>query len=452
MSYPRYAKYKDSGVAWLGEVPAHWEVRRLKHVCQAFPSNVDKKSYENQDSILLCNYTDVYYNDEITSNISFMEATASDEEVAKFKLEPGDIIITKDSETPDDIAVSAYVPSVLPGVVCGYHLTIVRPSSIMSGRYVKRLFDSAFSRAQFAVAANGLTRFGLSQYAIDNALFPIPPFAEQSAIAAFLDCETGRIDALVAEQEKLMALLAEKRQAVISHAVTKGLDPDAPMKESGIEWLGKVPKHWEVTALKRLILKGSSISYGIVQPGEPQDEGIPFVQTTNMTNGNFSVEELQKTTFEIASNYPRSRLTGGEVILGIRASIGAAHIVPSQLRGCNLSRGVARIACDTSIFNGFLVAYLMSGQIENYWQLGKQGSTFNEVSIETVKELSVVVPPVDEQMSIANFVTEEAARLDALTAEARRAIDLLKERRAALISAAVTGRIDVRGLVGEKAA
>jgi type I restriction enzyme S subunit len=444
LSFPRYPKYKPSGVEWLGDVPEHWEVKRLKRACHVFPSNVDKKSYEGETPVRLCNYTDVYHNETITADMDFMAATASTDQISKFTLRGGDTIITKDSETADDIAIGAYVPVDLPGVVCGYHLSMVRPMRETDGAFVKRFFDSSYAKSCFAVRANGLTRVGLGQYELDNVEIPFPPSLEQTRIAAFLDRETGKIDTLVAEQRRLMTLLKEKRQAVISHAVTRGLNPQAPLKPSGIEWLGDIPAHWDVIALKRLIEQGTSISYGIVQPGEPLEDGIPFVQTTNMSSGAFSLESLQRTSAEIAAMYPRSTLTGGEVILGIRASIGAAFVVPDHLAGANLSRGVARIVSSKCLQPSFLVAYFATRIASIYWEQSKQGSTFNEVSIETVREFPVLLPPLAEQAAIAAFLDAETAKFDALTAEAERAIGLLQERRTALISAAVTGQIDVR--------
>ena len=274
-----------------------------------------------------------------------------------------------------------------------------------------------------------------------------PVQAEQQAIAAHLDRETARIDALIEKKTRFIELLREKRQALITHAVTKGLDPDVKMKDSGVEWLGEVPEHWSVKPLKLLVKEGSTISYGIVQPGEPLDEGVPFVQTTNMSSGDFEIENLQKTTPEIAAGFPRSRLTGGEVILGIRASIGAAFVVPMHLAGVNLSRGVARIDCSSQLSSGFLVAYLSSIAVDGYWQLAKQGSTFNEVSIATVKELLVPVPPCDEQADIEDILSTATARLDSILKKTECSIALLKERRSALITAAVTGQIDLREAV-----
>ena len=187
MSLPRYLEYKASGVEWLGDVPGHWEVKRLKQVCHVFPSNVDKKSHDGETPVKLCNYTDVYYNDTITSDMEFMAATASTEQIAKFTLRAGDTIITKDSETADDIAIGAYVPADLPGVICGYHLSMIRPKVGTHGAFVKQLFDSTYVKSCVEVRANGLTRVGLGQYQIDNLELPFPPVKEQQTIAAFLD-------------------------------------------------------------------------------------------------------------------------------------------------------------------------------------------------------------------------------------------------------------------------
>ena len=219
------ATMKDSGIEWIGKVPAHWEVKRIKFVATIQPSNVDKKSKENEERIRLCNYTDVYYNEEITADLPFMKATASDAQIRKFTLKKGDIIITKDSEDPNDIAVPAYVPQDLQGVVCGYHLALLRPKNGTSGRYLKRVMDSRYARSFFATRANGITRYGLGIYAISNFILPIPPTqAEQEEIADHLDRETKQIDALIEECEMAIGLLKERRTALISAAVTGAID------------------------------------------------------------------------------------------------------------------------------------------------------------------------------------------------------------------------------------
>lgn len=250
--YPRYPRYRDSGVEWLGEVPEGWEVRRLKTIAEVRPSNVDKKSIDGQEAVLLCNYVHVYRNERITADMEFMPATATLSQIRDFQLRRGDVLATKDSETPDDIAVPALVDVEMEGLLCGYHLTLVRPHETVSGPYLFRALQSVGVSDQFRLAANGVTRFGLPSAAFTEALFPSPPLAEQHVIAAFLDCETARIDTLVAKRERLLELLDEKRSALISRAVTKGLDPDVPMKDSGVAWLGEVPGGWEIRSIAML--------------------------------------------------------------------------------------------------------------------------------------------------------------------------------------------------------
>jgi type I restriction enzyme S subunit len=236
MKFKRYAQYKDSGVEWLGEIPEHWCIQKLKYVASVRFSSVDKKTEDGERPTLLCNYQDVYYNDYITPDISFMEATASPTEIACFMLRKGDVIVTKDSESWDDIAVSAYVPFNLDGVLCGYHLSQIHPdSTLIDGEYLFRAFCAHGINDQFRVAATGITRYGLGKYWLDNAFFPVPTIDEQHTINKFLNREITKIDALIEKKEKLIELLQEKRNALITHAVTKGLDPNVPMKDSGVE-------------------------------------------------------------------------------------------------------------------------------------------------------------------------------------------------------------------------
>ncbi len=222
--YRAYTEYKDSGVEWLGEIPAHWEVKRLKTLASVELSNVDKKSVEGQEAVRLCNYTDVYYNERITGVLEFMSATATREQVRRFSLRAGDVLITKDSESWTDIAVPAVVAEDLPGVLCGYHLAHIRPGADYEGAFLCRAFAAVGPRDQFHVAANGITRFGLGRDAIRTVLFSSPPEPEQRAIAAFLDRETARIDALAAKVLEAIERLKELRTALISAAVTGKID------------------------------------------------------------------------------------------------------------------------------------------------------------------------------------------------------------------------------------
>lgn len=248
--YKRYPAYKDSGVKWIGDVPEHWEIKRLRHVGSFTNSNVDKKSYEDQEAVRLCNYTDVYYNEFVTAKLSFMQATASRGEIEAFSLKKGDVLITKDSEDPADIGIPALVAEELPGVVCGYHLTIIRTSDADTSRFLHRVIQSHPTKAHFFVEAPGITRYGLGQDAIGNLPVCLPPAEHRSILSDWIDRETARIDALIAKKTRFIELLKEKRQALIIQAVTKGLDPNVKMKDSGVEWIGEVPENWTVKAYR----------------------------------------------------------------------------------------------------------------------------------------------------------------------------------------------------------
>jgi type I restriction enzyme S subunit len=425
--YKPYPAYKPSYAAWSGDVPDHWSPIRLKHVF------AEKKKVHNPalpaGSI---SFGNVIYKNE--------ESLAKETKAAYQELRCGEFLINPLNMNYDLLSLRTALSSIDVVVSTGY--MILQSAEGYDKNYLRWLLQQ-FDVAHMKTLGAGV-RQTISYADIGNSFIFQPSPTEQTKIAAFLDFETGKIDALIAKQERLIALLEEKRQAVISHAVTKGLNPTAPLRPSGIDWLGDVPEHWEVKSLKNLITETSSISYGIVQPGDALDTGVPFVQTTNMTTGDFDLLKLQKTLPSIAAQFPRSKLHGGEVLLGIRASIGAAHIVPDFLKGANLSRGVARIECAELVSPDFLVQFFRSKSAEQYWNLGKQGSTFNEVSIATVRELKISLPPQAEQADIVDFLAAKNAVFDALDAQAQSANALLKERRTALISAAVTGKIDVR--------
>ena len=255
---------------------------RLRNVCDIRTSNVDKKSDDDHASVRLCNYVDVYHNDRIVSTLPFMISTASEGEIARFSLKAGDVVITKDSETADDIGVPALVAEEIENLVCGYHLTILRPDlDWLCGSYLFYALVGRKAAYQFNLAANGVTRFGLTYRGIKNICIDIPTLSEQRKIAAFLDWKTGQIDALIGKKRLLLSALSQKRMAVITQAVTRGLDPKAPLKDSGIPWLGKVPKHWEVIPLGFL----TTISGGMtpnMNSSEFWNGDVPWVTPKDM--------------------------------------------------------------------------------------------------------------------------------------------------------------------------
>ena len=224
-----------SPLAWTEQLPDNWDAQPLRSVANYVVSNVDKLSDDVEIEVQLCNYTDVYNNEFITRTLDFMRATASDAEIAKFGLAVGDVLITKDSESWGDIGVPALVRETAEDLVCGYHLALLRPhKGKMAGAFLFRCLQASPVRVQLELAANGITRFGIPKSEIGALRLPIPPLAQQSVIADYLDRETARLDALVAAKQRVLDLLAEKHQSLITRTVTRGLDSSAPLRDSGI--------------------------------------------------------------------------------------------------------------------------------------------------------------------------------------------------------------------------
>lgn len=291
---------------------------------------------------------------------------------------------------------------------------------------------------------------GLARETAHAARVPWPPPSEQAAIAAFLDRETGKIDALVEAQRRLIELLKEKRQAVIAHAVTKGLDPAAPMKESGVEWLGEVPAHWRVTALKR--------SWAVTDckhvTAEFVDDGVPLASIREVQSRFVDLRTAKRTTeaFYFSMIEGGRRPEAGDLIFSRNATVGEVAEVSALLPPFAMGQDVCLLRKeDVRASSAYLYHVIRSRIVQDQLALAMIGSTFKRVNVEEIRDLVIPTPPPPEQQAIADFVAERAGSVDALIDQAEAAIALLHERRSALISAAVTGKIDVRGLVTEQA-
>ncbi len=307
---------------------------------------------------------------------------------------------------------------------------------------------SATYRGQVKLACSGASSSmqNLSQGQLLSFDFLYMPVAEHRAIAAFLDQETGKIDALVAEQERLMALLKEKRQAVISHAVTKGLDANAPMKRSGVEWLGDVPAHWEVRRVKTVSTFITSGPRG--WSDRVGEEGSLFIQSGDLDDAlevDFAGAKRVQTNGDAEA--PRTQLYNGDVVVCITgAKTGNVALCAVVPEAAYINQHLCLIRPANNILPKFLGILLKSKLGQNHFEISQYGLK-QGLSLEDVRDAPVFLPPIAEQLAIVSYLHAQTSKLDTLNSEAERAITLLKERRAALISAAVTGKIDVRGLV-----
>ncbi|QHP72173.1 restriction endonuclease subunit S [Bradyrhizobium sp. LCT2] len=420
MSFLRYERHRDSGIDWLGEIPEHWQLYALKRL--ALLQSGDSITAE---SINETGAFPVYGGNGLRGY------------AATYTHNGQHVLIGRQGALCGNINYAA------GKFWASEHAVVVTPLRQVELRWLGELLR-AMNLNQYSVSA---AQPGLSVDAVGRLGIPVPPLPEQIAIAQFLHRETAKIDALVKEQQRLIELLKEKRQAVISDAVTKGIDPNAPMKASGVDWLGEVPEHWEVTQLRHVAREGTSITYGIVQAGPDIEGGIPYIRTSDMAGDQLPCDGYLRTSPEIDAAYARSKVSTGDVVIAIRATIGKPLITPSFLDGANLTQGTAKFSPGPSVLNEFIFYFLRSSPaVGQFERLGK-GATFKEITLEMLRKFQVLRPPLNEQRQIADLLASKTAQLDRLISETKRAVALLQERRAGLISAAVTGKIDVRGLV-----
>ena len=429
---------------WLGSIPAHWNAGRLKEVIRSIESGVsvnatDVPAAEGAVGVLKtsCVYDGTF---RFTENKAVVE-----EDLARVScpVAEGTLIVSR-MNTPALVGAAGLVTQSHPNIYLPDRLWQVSLSS-GSSSFLHYWTLSGEYRAQVEVACSGTSSSmqNLGQDQFKNFQIALPAEEEQRAIATFLDRETAKIDALIAEQEKLLALLAEKRQATISHAVTRGLNPNAPMKDSGIPWLGEVPEHWEVGSLKRFW----SVTDCKHLTAEFIEDGIPLASIREVQSRFVDLTDAKRTTesfFEQLIEGGRDP-RAGDLLFSRNATVGEVAQVPSSVERFAMGQDV----CLLRRLNGvaspdYMQCVLRSPVVAEQLDALMIGSTFKRINVEKIRSLAVPFPPVGEQLEISSCLEKLLGSYDSLAQEVVTAVALLKERRSALISAAVTGKIDVR--------
>jgi len=430
-----YPTYKDSGMEWLGEIPELWKITRLKY---AAPSSTTKLTEKPDDLPYLG--------------------------LENIESQTGRLLVDTPIENVDSTVGVFYRGNVLFGKlrpylakavcvdfsgVCTTELLILQPSTIVNGKF---LFYRLLSE-DFIKLVNSLT-YGtkmprVSSEQIGNLPISLPPLAEQRTIATFLDRETARINNLIAKKERLIELLREKRAALISHAVTKGLDPTVPMKDLGVEWLGEIPAHWEVKRLKFV-----ASFYG---GGTPYKENleywsgdIPWVSPKDMKTEviNDTEDHITKVAIENSS----TRLIEPDAVLLVVRSGILRHSIPVaiNIRPVALNQDMKAIVPNSFLMPEYLASVIRGFQEALLVEWRKEGATVESIEFELLVNTICPVPPRSEQQTITTYLKKETAQIDALVSRIREGIEKLREYSTALISAAVTGKIDVTGEIASR--
>ena len=441
-----YAAYRPSGLSWLGDLPKHWDVRRLRTVAEMRVSNVDKHAKEGEFPVRLCNYVDVYKNDRIIQGMPFMSATASSGEIQRFRLERDDVLITKDSEAWDDIGIPALVAESAADLLAGYHLALLRPFEETLGAYLARTLESRAVAYQFHIGANGVTRFGLTHQAIQSIRLPLPPLPEQAAIVRYLDHADRRIRRHVVAKRKLIALLEEEKQAIINHAVTRGLDPNVPLKPSGVEWLGDVPAHWSVRRLRTVAeMRVSNVdkhtkegevpvrlcNYVDVYKNDRVTPAMPFMAATA------SRDEIE-----------RFRLESGDILITKDSEtwddIGVPALVAESADDLICGYHLALLRPFRDILGSYLNRNLQSKALAYQFHVRANGVTRYGLTHNGIQSVCLPLPPLTEQTAIVEYLDKATTDIDSAIARTHRQLDLLQEYRTRFIADVVTGKLDVR--------
>jgi type I restriction enzyme S subunit len=445
--YQAYSECQPSEIGWVEKLPSHWERSKLRYMF-SFGKGLTITKANLQDKGVPCvNYGEVHskFGFEVNPEIHALKCVSESylKTDSNALLNKGDIVF---ADTSEDIEGSGNFTQLVNNedVFAGYHTIIARPNDRQCSRFYAYLLDSLELRTQIRHAVKGVKVFSITQAILRGIDIWLPSLKERQKIANFLDHETAKIDTLIEKQQQLIKLLKEKRQAVISHAVTKGLSSSAgskaPMRDSGVEWLGEVPEHW---ALPKLIHRTSRIGDGLHSTPKYQDKtGYYFVNGNNLVNGNISIGVTAKEVPEEEYKIHYVHLDESSVLLSINGTIG--NVARYNSEKIILGKSAAYMNCSGDLLPEYLMLYLQSSQALRYFDLEVTGTTIYNLSLNSIRQMKVCIPLEAEQIKINEYCKMQKDKYDALITKASSAISLIQERRTSLISAAVTGKIDVR--------
>ena len=426
-----YPAYRDSGLSWLGEVPKHWEVRRLGQMGRLSKGNGGNKEDETLVGIPCVRYGDLY-----TTHSYFIEQTRSfvSKETAKnyTSIAFGDALFATSGETIDEIGKSA-VNLMRTAACCGGDVILFRPENDIVASYMGYALDCRSSAAQKAAMGRGITVMHIYAGQLKRLLVPVPPLSEQVTIARYLDHVSERIDRYIGAKERLIALLNEKKQTIINRAVTRGLDPNAPMKPTGIDWMPEVPTHWETRRLKTCIAD----IVDMTGEREPRDIYIALEHVESWTGK--IVDMDFDTTFESQVK----RFQPDDVLFGkLRPYL--AKSTRLDRNGVCVGEFLVLRPRNDNLLPAYLEILLRSKSIVDAIDASTFGAKMPRADWQFIGNMRAPVPPLSEQAAIVEHLQRSATAIDATTDRTRRQIDLLREYRERLINDVVTGKLDVR--------
>jgi type I restriction enzyme S subunit len=435
-----YPAYKYSGVLWLGKVPAHWKV--LPH--RALFQEVNERSHPDAPLLSVTIARGVIPQEVLLANSSKKDSSNLDK--SNYKLvQPGDITYNKMRAWQGALGVSQYGGIVSPAYI------VVRPRLKQVPRYYHYLFRTPAFASEAERWSYGITsdQWSLRYEDFKRIYGVLPPLEEQTQIARFLDHHDRLTRRYIRAQRRLIELLTEQKQALIQQAVTRGLDPDVKLKDSGIEWLPKIPEHWRVIRVGSLAASLQTGPFGSqLHSYEYQPNGIPVINPSHMKDGKILPDMNSAVTLDKASQLSRHRLQVGDIIFARRGELGRCALVGHQETGWLCGTGSLRMRLEDEEFSDpeYLVRLFLSKGIAEWLSLHSVGSTMENLNTGILARLPLPLPPKSEQQAIVEHIAEQQRLVGTAITRTQRQIDLIREYRTRLIADVVTGKFDVRGV------
>jgi type I restriction enzyme S subunit len=438
MELKPYPSYRQTDLPWLGQIPTHWEAKPLKHAVSLNPDVLNETTDPNYE----IQYLDIGNVDEIEGIGNIQEFRFENAPSrARRRVRAGDTII---STVRTYLKAVAYFENPPENQIVSTGFAVLRPKQTIHPKFLSWLIQSKPFVEKVVVHSVGVGYPAINPSELASLKVWFPSLPEQQAIAAYLDRQTAKIDALIARKERLLDLLTEQRAAIISQTVTKGLNPNVKMKESGAAWLGPVPSHWEVKRIKTLTPFVTSGSRWWAQ--YYSDEGALFMRIGNISKKTVDIdlEDVQFVTPPKGAEMERTRVRGGDVLISITANIGSVGVVPENINEAYVNQHIALTRPLKEKVNPKWMAYvLLSSFGEAQFQSLLYGGTKDGLGLDDVQNLIIPLPALYEQNDLVTYLDYQNKRLTDLAAKIETAIERLREYRAALISSVVTGKVKV---------
>ena len=437
----RYSEYKDSGVKWLGEIPSHWEVLALKHILKLKKETVGKKA--SHYDLLSLTLKGIVKRDMENPEGKFPASFDTYQVV-----EPGDFVFCNfdNEETPRAVGLSPY-----KGMITGAYDVLCRKSLDFTDKFLIYYFLYIDDAKRFKPLYKGL-RKTIPFDSFMSYKIPVPAITEQEAIVKYLDSVTSKIDEAIAQQQKMIDLLNERKQIIINNAVTKGLDPNVKMKPSGVDWIGDIPEHWEIYKIKNIISLltdyDANGSFSDIANNCNINVGTPYawmVRTTDLVNKRVGIVDGNNYCDEKTYNYlSKSSLISGDLLMTKRGNVGNVYVVPECKQPMTLAPNLYLLrTLKEKVNNKYLMYYLSSSKPQGQLALLNKSTTLGALYKDDVKALNVVIPPLTIQNELVNWIEKRCDEVDVALNSINRLISLLQERKQIIINNVVTGKVKV---------